>query len=149
MTWEFRRLPGKFRLLPGKFRLSLFHVFHDFAYVSCFSCAFMFSRVSCFSYVSCAFFHVALLCFHVFNVAFICFMFFICFRFFMWLSCVSCFNVCLSNCAISCSYLQFSIWIGLQKRPPQVRFDLPEMQVLKGEAGLVGVIFRRPIQVEN
>ena len=36
-----------------------------------------------------------------------------------------------------------------KKRPPQVRFDLPEMQVLKGKAGLVGVIFRRPIQVEN
>ena len=37
----------------------------------------------------------------------------------------------------------------MQKRPLQVRFDLPEMQVLKGKAGLVGVIFRRPIQVEN
>ena len=91
------------------------------------------------------FFHVALLCFHVFNVAFICFMFFMYFRFFMWFSCVACFHVCLSNCAISCSYLQFS----LQKRPPQVRFDLPEMQVLKAKVGLVGVIFRRPIQVEN
>ena len=28
--------------------------------------------------------------------------------------------------------LQFPTWIGVQKRPPQVRFDLPEMQVLEG-----------------
>ena len=31
------------------------------------------------------------------------------------------------------SGLRFSNWIGLQKRPPQVRFDLLEMQALKGE----------------
>ena len=39
-------------------------------------------------------------------------------------------------------HLQFSTWMGLRKiRPPQVRFDLLEMQVLKGENRTWGGLF--------
>ena len=131
MTWEFR-------LLPGKFRLSLLHVF---AYVSCFSGAFMFffGCFVLFSYVSCFIFpHVALLCFNVLNVAFICFMFFHMFQVF---------HVAFMCFMFSCVLIKlrdimfiFAIfhldWPA--KRPPQVRFDLPEMQVLKAESRTCG-----------
>ena len=45
--------------------------------------------------------------------------------------------------------IMFILAIFLAKKHPQVRLDLPEMQVLKGKAGLVGVIFRRQLQMEN
>ena len=64
------------------------------------------------------------------------------------------FHVVFMCCMFSCVFIKlrdimFILQFSLQKRPPQVRFDLPEMQVLKAKVGLVGVIFRRPIQVEN
>ena len=132
-------MTGKFRLLPRGFHLSLFHVF---AGASCFftrshvfSCTFR--CLSNFSAFSCG--SPALSCFHV---ASMCFRFFTCLMY----SCdfhvlIQVFHLCLSYCMISCSYLQVSTWIGLQNRPPQVRFDLPEMQVLKGESRTCGNIF--------
>ena len=50
------------------------------------------------------------------------------------------------GCLPTCN---FPLGLASKKRPPQVRFDLLEMQVLKGESPTCGGLFHRPIQVEN